>query len=429
MSERDVSPLVAHLFRREAGRLVARLTRRFGVAHLDLVEDAVQDALLQACRTWPFRGIPDDPAAWIATAATNRTLDLLRTGARRARLLDDSGAPRDAHDPALGAAAPPAPLSTDDTHELGDDELALLFACAHPALTSETAVTLMLKTVGGFGVREIARGLIAQPEAIAQRLVRARRTLAEAQVPVAIPDAADAAPRVHAVADALYLMFTEGHSAAEADAVIRSDLCHEALRLAIAVADHPALARPELHALVALMAFTASRLGTRVDDAGIPVLLAEQDRARWNRGLLGLALARVELSMAATDLSRWHVEAELAAFHALAPTFEAMPWDRVVEAYDRLLVIAPSPVVRINRAVALGFAVGPAAALDALDHADDEGHLARYPWLHAARAHVHERLDDRPGARDAWLRALALTSSPPHRRFIETRLAALTSRQ
>ena len=425
MSDADVTPLVDHLFRREAGRLVARLARRFGVARLDLVEDAVQDALLQACRTWPFRGIPDDPAAWIATAATNRTLDLLRTDERRARLLGADGPTPDAHDPALAAPASAAPLSTDDGHDLGDDELALLFACAHPAITSETAVILMLKTVGGFGVREIARGLLAQPEAIAQRLVRARRTLAEARVPVAIPEAGEAAPRVHAVAEALYLMFTEGHSAAEADAVTRSDLCHEALRLAIAVADHPALERPELHALVALMAFTAARLDTRVDDAGIPVLLAEQDRARWNRGLLALALARVERSMAATELSRWHVEAELAGHHALAPSFEAMPWVQVVEAYDRLLLIAPSPVVRVNRAVALGFAVGPAAALEALDHADDEGRLAHYPWLHAARAHAYERLGDRPGARAAWTRALALTTSPPHRRFIESRQAAL----
>jgi RNA polymerase sigma-70 factor (ECF subfamily) len=426
VSDRDVVPLVDHLFRREAGRLVARLTRRFGVARLDLVEDAVQDALMQACRTWPFRGVPDDPAAWIATAATNRALDLLRTGQRRARLLGADGPVPDAHDPALAAPAPATPTSTDDGHDLGDDELALLFACAHPALTAETAVILMLKTVGGFGVREIARGLLAQPEAIAQRLVRARRSLAEAQVPVAIPDAADAAPRVQAVAEALYLMFTEGHSAAEADVVIRSDLCHEALRLAIAVADHPALERPELHALVALMAFTAARLGTRVDAAGIPVLLAAQDRSRWNRGLIGLALTRVERSMEATTLTRWHVEAELAGHHALSPSFEAMPWAQVVEAYDRLLLIAPSPVVRVNRAVALGFAVGHAAALDALDHADDEGRLARYPWLHAARAHAYEQLGDRPGAREAWARALSLTTSPPHRRFIESRRAALS---
>ena len=421
MTTPDVEPLVDHFFRREAGRLVARLARRFGVSRLDVVEDAVQDAMAQACRTWPFRGIPDDPAAWIATAATHRALDLLRTDARRTRLLGgDAGFPADAHDATLLAGTTPR-----DPHELGDDELGLLFACAHPALTPETAVILMLKTVGGFGVREIARGLLTEPAAIAQRLVRARRTLAEAAVPVAIPDAAEAAPRVQAVGDALYLMFTEGHSAAESDAVIRRDLCNEALRLAIAVADHETLGTPALDALVALMAFTSARLDTRVDAAGIPVLLADQDRSRWDRSRLALAMQRVERSMRATELSRWHVEAELAGYHALAPTFDAMPWAQVVEAYDRLLAIAPSPVVRVNRAVALGFLVGPAASLDALSHADDEGRLERYPWLHAARAHAYERLGDRPGAADAWRRALALTTSPPHRRFIESRLSGI----
>ncbi|MBI3789759.1 MAG: RNA polymerase subunit sigma-70 [Gemmatimonadetes bacterium] len=424
MTTGDVAPLVDHLFRREAGRLVARLARRFGVARLDVVEDAVQDALVQACRTWPFRGIPADPAAWIATAATNRALDLLRTDARRDRLLGgDDGHPGDAHDPRIEAAALDAPLR--DDAELGDDELGLLFACAHPALSADTAVILMLKTVGGFGVREIARGLLSEPAAIAQRLVRARRTLAEARVPVAIPTASEAAPRVAAVADALYLMFTEGHSAAESDAAIRRDLCHEALRLALAVADHPRLGAPALDALVAMMAFTAARLDTRLDDAGIPVLLAEQDRARWDRALIALALARVERSMAAEELSRWHVEAELAGYHALAPTFEAMPWAQVVDAYDRLLAIAPSPVVRVNRAVALGFAEGPAAALEALESADVEGRLARYPWLHAARAHAFERLGAADEAKASWHRARDLTTSEPHRRFIERRLAAL----
>jgi RNA polymerase sigma-70 factor (ECF subfamily) len=421
----DVAPLVDHLFRREAGRLVARLARRFGVARLDVVEDAVQDALVQACRTWPFAGVPRDPAAWIATAATNRALDLLRTTQRRSRLLGGgAGAPDDAHDPLLAAPGAPPPEPPDPA-ELGDDELALLFACAHPALSSETAVILMLKTVGGFGVREIARGLLAEPTAIAQRLVRARRTLAEQRVPLAIPDAAEAAPRVQAVGEALYLMFTEGHSAAEADAVIRADLCHEALRLALAVADHPRLGAPDVDALVALMAFTAARLDTRVDDAGVPVLLAEQDRARWDRALVGLGMARLERSMRATRLTRWHVEAEIAAIHALAPTFDALPWARLVEAYDRLLLVAPSPVVRVNRAVALAFVAGPRAALDALDEAGADPRLARYPWWHAARAHAHERLGERHRALEAWEAALALTASEPHRRFIVARLAAL----
>ncbi len=413
-----VSPLVDDLFRRESGRLVASLSRRFGVARLDVIEDAVQDALVQALRRWPFSGLPDDPVAWLRRVALNRTLDLLRTEQRRGQWITTE--PLDTPAPAPDTSTAPTPDGGDDA--LGDDDLRLLLACAHPALTADVAVTLMLKTVGGLSVDEIARALLAEPTAIAQRLVRARRTLAEADEPLAIPrDAADAQPRVELVMQALYLMFTEGHSAAQGDAVVRFELCAEALRLARRLALHPVLGTPELDALTALFALQGSRLDARADDAGIPLLLAEQDRTRWSGALLALGAHHLERAMRATQLSRWHLEAELAAVHVLRPATIPPDWSRIVVLYDRLMQVAPSPVVAVNRAIAIGFVQGPDAASDALAALQQDARLARYPWYHAARAHFALAAGDVRSARAHYDQALALTTSPPQRHWLQAR--------
>jgi RNA polymerase sigma-70 factor (ECF subfamily) len=410
-----VSPLVDDLFRRESGHLVASLSRRFGVARLDVIEDAVQDALVQALRRWPFSGVPDDPAAWLRRVALNRTLDLLRTEHRRGQWVTTE--PIDAPAPAVAAGASHSPDAGDDA--LGDDDLRLLLACAHPSLSADVAVTVMLKTVGGLSVDEIARALLAEPTAVAQRLVRARRTLAEADEPLAIPqDAAAAVPRVQLVMQALYLMFTEGHAAAQGDAVVRFELCAEALRLARRLALHPVLGTPELDALTALFAFQGSRLDARADDAGIPVLLDAQDRSRWSGALIALGAHHLERAMRATQLSRWHLEAEIAAAHVMRPVESAPDWRRIVMLYDRLMQLAPTPVVAINRAIALGFVHGAAAAREALDTLRDDDRLARYPWYYAAQAHFALAAGDVREARERYDAALALTLSPPQRQWL-----------
>lgn len=414
-----ISPLVDDLFRRESGRLVASLSRRFGVARLDRIEDAVQDALVQALRRWPFTGIPDDPVAWLRRVALNRTLDLLRTEQRRGQWVTSE--PIDAPAPETASSAASPPDAGDDA--LGDDDLRLLLACAHPALSADVAVTLMLKTVGGLSVEEIARALLVEPAAIAQRLVRARRTLAEADEPLAIPrDAAAAVPRVQLVMQALYLMFTEGHAAAQDDAVVRFELCAEALRLSRRLALHPVLGTPELDALTALFALQGSRLDARADDAGIPVLLDAQDRSRWSGALIALGAHHLERAMRATQLSRWHLEAELAAAHVLRPPEAAADWPLIVTLYDRLMQLAPTPVVAVNRAIAIGFARGAAAAREALDALQDDARLARYPWYHAARAHFAMAAGNVIAAREAYDTALAFTASPPQREWLLQRV-------
>ncbi len=414
----DVPGLVAHLFRRHAGQITAALARRLGAAHLDLVEDVVQDALLAALRTWPFRGVPDDPAAWLVRAARNRALDVVRRDAALRRVEGEllRWAPGAGGDRAPGAALTGA----------ADDELALVFACCHPAVSREAGVALALTTAAGFGVGEIARAFLADERAVAQRLVRAKRRLRAAGVRVAVPESpAELAERLPAVLDVLYLAFTEGYAPGAGDQAVRRDLCAEALRLARLVAGHPATAGPVPHALAALLCFQGARLGARVGAAGEVVLLADQDRGRWDRGLVALGFGHLARAAAGDALTRYHLEAEIASYHAAAPTPEATNWDGVLAAYDALLALTASPVVAVHRAVAVGMARGPAAALDALDAAAGAPALARYPWLYATRAHWRARAGRPADAAADYRAALALTRADALRAFLRDRLAEL----
>ena len=411
-----VGPLVEDLFRREAGRLTARLARLLGPGSLDLAEELVQAALMKALAVWPFRGVPDNPASWLWTAARNGAVDALR----RRRF----AAPVTPED--LAEALPARP--DDDPSfaaELADDQLRLIFACCHPVLPPEARVALTLKTVGGFGVAEIARAFLAQETAIAQRLVRAKARLAEARVPFAIPGPGELPERQDSVLDVVYLMFNEGYEAARGEALVRAELAREAVRLAELLAAGRATATPEAAALAALVCLQGARLASRVDAGGTLRPLAEQDRAAWDRALIARGFRWLEASLRGERETRWHVEAAIAATHAAAPSFHATDWGRVVALYDRLLELGPSPVVALNRAVALAEAEGPAAGLDALAGIADDPRMARYPLLAAARADLLRRLGDVPAARAQLSHALTLDLSDPARRFIEGRLRAL----
>jgi RNA polymerase sigma-70 factor (ECF subfamily) len=408
-----VTPLVEHLFRERAGQLVAALARRLGPAHVGLAEDIVQDALLQALRTWPFRGVPDDPAAWLFRVAHHRALDVVRRDAtlrRKTALLDAWSE----------GATPPDATSAG---ELPDDELALVFACCHPAVPSDAGVALALKTVGGFGVGEIARMFLATEPTIAQRLVRAKRRLREARVRIAVPTGArELATRRPAVLETLYLLFTEGYAAGDGAALVRPELCAEARRLAELVARHPATRCPEAHALAALLCLQSARLAARTDAAGDVVLLADQDRTRWDRALIARGFHHLARAAGGDTLTRYHLEAQIAACHAAAPHAAATDWVCVLDAYDALQELAPSPVTQVHRAVAVGMLSGAAAALQALDAIDDAAVPARYPWYHATRAHWLREAGDATGAAAAYRRALALTGAVPARAFLRDRL-------
>jgi RNA polymerase sigma-70 factor (ECF subfamily) len=421
-----VPALVDHLFRHRAGQMVSSLVRIFGVAHVDLAEDVVQEAMLKALRTWPFHGIPTDPTAWLFQVARNRALDAVRRNASLqakqpeiARWLypsDDAGGEAD-------RARADAELAS----ELDDGELALLFACCHPAIPADAGIALALRTVAGFSTLEIARAFLVEEATVAQRIVRAKRRLREANVTLGVPhDPGELAARRDAVLAAIYLMFNEGYSAGEGEALVRHDLCGEALRLALLMVRDPATRAPVVHAVVALFCFQMARLPTRTTAGGDVVLLIDQDRARWDRDLIHAGFRHLERAGVGTTLTSYHLQAQIASAHAIATSYADTNWNAILGMYDLLVTVDPSPVVLVNRAIAMSMVHGPDAALAALESAEEHAEVTRYVWFHAARAYVHAEAGRMMNARQDYTRALALTFSEPARRLLTGRLRALS---
>ncbi len=339
--------LVDHLFRSRAGQMVAWLTHVFGPEHLELAEEVVQDALLKALQQWPYSGVPDNPGAWLLRVAKNGALDVLRRHSafreRSHQIIAELTRRFDTSEPARWAVE--------------DDELRMVFMCCHPSLPPDGRVALSLKTVGGFSVPEIASAFLVSDATISQRLVRAKRTLRERQVGLELPHGWDLHERLESVLEVIYLLFNEGYNAHAGDDLVRLDLCGEALRLGRLVADSP-VAAPASHALVALMAFQAARLPARIDGAGELVLLEEQDRSLWDRRLVALGFAELERSSEGPEMTAYHVQAAIAAVHAGAATPDETRWPEILTLYDDLLALNPSPVIALNRAVALSRVAG-----------------------------------------------------------------------
>jgi RNA polymerase sigma-70 factor (ECF subfamily) len=405
--------LVDHLFRHASGQMVAALGRIFGPARLDLAEEVVQEALARALELWPYQGVPENPKGWLFQVARNRALDILRREstargnlAEIARLSPASDAPGES-----GAA-------------LGDDELTMMFMCCHPALPPSAQVALTLKLVGGFSVEEIAGAFLAPRATIAQRLVRAKRQIREESIPLEIPSAG-LEPRLASVLDVLYLLFNEGYAAHGGDNLTRADLCEEAIRLARLLAEHPKTARPCVHALLALMLLQASRLPARTDEMGELLLLSEQDRSRWDRGLIAEGMRQLDRAAAGDEVSPYHVEAAIASCHASAADAWSTDWAYVLQLYDDLLAMKPSPVVELNRAIALAMVEGPEAGMRALEAARRHPAFEGYYLLPAAFAGLALKAGLREIAKRSYREALAMKSTRPERRFLLRQLAAL----
>ena len=414
MRDPPLPQLVEHLFRHRYGEMVAGLCRVLGPERLDLVEDVVQEALLRALRTWPQDGVPERPDAWVFRVARNLALDALRhrqVAARKEReLLQWAGADG-------GGAALPREGPADDT-------LRMMFLCAHPDVPAETRVPLVLKTVGGFGTAEIAAALLQKEGTIAQRLTRAKARLQGGAVPFAMPSPAELSARLPLVLDVLYLMFDEGWRSHRGVDLVRQDLVEEAVRLCALLLDEPACARPEVHALLALMLFLGARLPARTDDAGELLTLCEQDRSRWDRAWLGCGCHHFARSIGGEAITPWHVEAAIASLHAAAPSYQQTDWPAVLREYDRLLALAPSPVVRLNRAVAVAKVHGAGAGLRELAALQRDLALADYFLLPATTAHLHWQCGDHAAAAQLLAQALALPCSAPERRLLQRRLDA-----
>ena len=392
--------LPEHWFRHELGRLVSVLSRRFGVHRLELCEDAAQTALLRAMQAWSS-ALPDDPGAWLYRVAHNHVLDELRRGKRDARYL--------------------AEVQTEYAQqEVQDDVLRLLFVCANPAIPPESQLVLALKTLCGFSTGEIALRLFQSEEAIHKRLQRARDRLREqAELQSLDPE------RVPGVLHMLYLLFNEGYSSAQPDRLIRRELCDEALRLALMLKDEPAGALPETDALIALMCFLAARFDARVDGMGGLLLLEEQDPSRWDRELIQRGLLHLARSARGQALSRYHLEAGVAAEHCLAPSYAETNWAEIVRLYEVLERIAPSPLNVLNRAIALAEWQGPDAGLAAIAAIDPPGWLLGYYLWDATLGELHRRRGDRGRALEHTKRALAAAPTNPERALLERRLKTI----
>lgn len=416
----DVQAMVDHLFRTRAGQMVATLTRILGFEHIDLAEDVVQEALLTALRRWPFHGVPDNPAAWLVQVARNRALDQLR---RRTTWRGKEDDVRQSLAALAEGVEADGPARAGFEHELRDDQLRMIFACCHPALTPDSQVALTLKTVGAFSTREIARAFICSPTTVAQRLVRAKRKLRKLGVRLEIPGPDELQGRLDTALEVAYLMFNEGYSATEGEALVRQDLCAGAIRLVELLADAPATDFPRVHALAALLLFQGARLAARTRGDGIPARIHEQDRSQWDRTLITRGVRRLRGAGRGTSLTRYHLEAEIAAVHCLAPSAGETDWEQILDCYDRLYRLHPSPVVALNRAIAVAEVHGPGEALSTIETLVAEQTLVDYPLLWSTRAELLDRLGHGEQAARDLARAQSLGASQPAQRFLEMRAA------
>jgi len=409
----DVQARVSEAFRLEYARVVASVLRI--VRDIDAAEEVVQEAFAQALDRWPVTGLPDRPGAWLLTAARRRALDRLRHTRRV-----EGHADAIAYEATLGANNGVPDVTDPET--IPDDRLRLIFTCCHPGLPADSRVALTLKLVGGLSTTEIARAFLAPEPTIAQRLVRAKRAIRDRALPYEVPDDGELPGRLPAVLAVIYLIFNEGYAAQSGNALVRHDLCDEALRLGRMLAELMP-EEPEVRGLLALMELQASRAATRTDADGNLVLLEDQDRSRWDQAGIVRGLASLEHAGPMARAGPYQRQAAIAACHARAASWDATDWRQIVEHYEALAAIAPSPVVELNRAVAIGLARGPAAGLAALDDVDDAA-LRGYHLLPGARADFLRRLGRRTEAATEYRRALGLTDNARERAFYAARLAA-----
>jgi len=405
-----------HLFRHESGRLVAALTRIFGIHNLELAEDVVQDAFCRAMEVWPFRGVPDNPAAWLMATAKRRAIDVLRRertartfAPEVGRLLESEWTLVPLVDDLLAGTA------------ITDDLLRMMFSCCHPRLREDAQVALVLHILCGFGSDEIAAAFLDTQAATHKRIARAKKVLAGSKRLFDLTDA-DCAARLSTVQRALYLLFNEGYHGASAESAVRADLCKEALRLVLLLIEHPLTATPSSYALAALMHLHAARLPARVDGAGNLSAFSNQDRSRWDSRLVETGLSLLNQSSTGPAITEYHVEAAIAAVHANAPSAEDTDWNLIVGLYDRLMAIRPSPVVALNRAIAVAQSEGAERGLEEIHAIAGVERMADYPFYYAALGELEHRCNRQSLARRHFEAALALARNPMEQRFLQQRL-------
>lgn len=401
------------LFRREGARLVASLAAHLGTHRLQLAEDVVQEALVRALQTWPYRGIPENPVAWLTQVAKNLALDTLRRDQNWQHKAPQISAEQERW------------LTRDepaDQHHLTDDTLRMLFVCFHPQLSIEAQLALALRVVCGLSPAEIGAAFLTSEAAIAKRLVRARQLIRDLSLPFAVPEPGDLPARLDGVLAALYLLFNEGYKASSGERLVREGLCHEAIRLVTLLVDHPSTQAPRTFALLALMLLNAARLAARTDDAGNLMRLHEQDRAAWDQSMIQRGIACLGQAAQGDKISEYHLEAGIAACHSTAPDDAGTDWPRILALYDQLVTFAQSPIVAMNRAVAVARVRGPQAGMTALDSITDRSRLESYHLFHVIRGTFAIELGHHAAALMHFRQAGNLASLPAERDLIAQRI-------
>jgi RNA polymerase sigma factor (sigma-70 family) len=411
--------LSEHLFRHEAGRMVATLTRIFGTHNLALAEDVVQDAFCRAFEVWKLRGVPENPSAWLMATAKNRAIDALRRE-RTVRTFE----------PELSRLIQSEWTLTPAVEELfvagavQDDLLRMMFSCCHPRLTEDSQVALVLNILCGFSVDEVAGAFVSTRAAIEKRISRAKKVLAGSRKLFDVSASSEFSLRLPAVQRALYLLFNEGYHGASPETAVRADLCHEAIRLTALLLQHPLGLNPTTYALSALLHLHAARLPARTDACGNLSSLSDQDRSQWDSSLVSEGQRFLDLSATGPDLTEYHVEAAIAWVHATAPSAEETDWKRIVSLYELLMTIRPSPVVALNRAIAIAQHEGPARGLEEIRAIADLDRLANYPFYFAALGEFEFRAGVYEIAQEQFRKALAVARNSMEREFLHKRITA-----
>lgn len=410
----DTSRLVEHFFRHEYGRLVAVLMSQLGVRNLELVEDVVQTALSRALLVWPRSGTPDDPAGWLYRTAKNSALDALRRQAIAQRAIENT-----LQQPFSSASES---WQAEAEHEIGDETLRLLYLTCHPILSPDSRIALALKLVCGFGIHEIACGLLTTPSNIEKRLTRAKERLREQAIEITELNSMDLLERRESVLSTIYLIFNEGFSSTCGDEPIRVDLCHEAIRLTRMIASHSKYSGPAVSALLSLLLLHSARLDSRLDSSGAAVLLADQDRSLWKWDWIREAMWWAEKSAYGAELSRYHIEAAIAWEHCRATDFSTVNWTQIARLYSMLLQRFTTPMIRLNAAVAQSYVNGPEIGRVQLLAIDGKDRKRLHPWWDCCMAQLHERSGDPEAAYFHWRDALVLATAPAQKRFIQCQI-------
>jgi RNA polymerase sigma factor (sigma-70 family) len=413
-----------HLFRHEAGRMVSVLTRIFGVHNLALAEDVVQDAFCRALEVWSFRGVPENPAAWLMAAAKNRAFDILRRERTARTFAPELGRLLDSEWTLV-----PVVNELFGPNEMKDDQMRMMFSCCHPRLPEEAQIALILNILCGFSVDEVASAFVSSHSAIEKRITRAKHVLAKSKNLFEVTAPEEFSARLPTVHRALYLLFNEGYHGASAETAVRTELCREAMRLTATLLDHPHGKTPTTYALAALMSLHAARLPGRVDASGNLYSLFDQDRSHWDRQLLAEGATFLDLSATGSELTEYHVEAAIASIHARAARIDDTDWKTIVSLYDTLANIRPSPVVGLNRAIAVAQLDGPERGLEEIRRIADGDRLAAYPFYFAAMGEMELQLRRNETAHEHFRAALSLARNPMERRFLKGRLRACETRR